>query len=423
MKVKNLLLAGLAVAAMTACSNDIEGVDNSNQTKGEEASMRINLKFANEVNTRASGDTDPGDVIERNATSVTAIISYPNNSKRYVYKDLDLVTSSNNIYQTEAFTVEAGEGVSVEAIINYDNKDYTAVDATTNLTDLKVGAYSLPTSGLAYINSTVAAENAFLMSGSTEKGITIEAGSTTNVAPITVNRVAAKLDEKTDLAIPFAVTSTKYINKDNSEAKISVKLEGYSFSNLSSSSYVFNNSSTPAGFLQEYKTEAATDDTYRWITENITYCLENKTSANPTRVHYKGQVHINDVAINDDFYIRATTHDGSTEYHIFTSWNELITYYNDANISKLNNNDKEVLSKYGIMRYTAGICYYEADIKTIVPDNKAEILRNNWYQLTVSKISKIGTPTPAPEVDGDATMLTIETTVNPWTIQVNDFEL
>ena len=38
MKVKNLLLAGLAVAAMTACSNNDEIVENGIQTTGEEAS-------------------------------------------------------------------------------------------------------------------------------------------------------------------------------------------------------------------------------------------------------------------------------------------------------------------------------------------------------------------------------------------------
>ena len=39
MKVKNLLLAGLAVAAMTACSND-EIVDSSAIATGEDASIR-----------------------------------------------------------------------------------------------------------------------------------------------------------------------------------------------------------------------------------------------------------------------------------------------------------------------------------------------------------------------------------------------
>ena len=55
MKVKNLLLAGLAVAAMTACSND-EIVDNGIQTPTEEASMRLYFNFANQT-TRANGDT------------------------------------------------------------------------------------------------------------------------------------------------------------------------------------------------------------------------------------------------------------------------------------------------------------------------------------------------------------------------------
>ena len=48
MKVKNLLLAGLAVAAMTACSND-EIIDNDGiQTNGENADGQINLKFADQ---------------------------------------------------------------------------------------------------------------------------------------------------------------------------------------------------------------------------------------------------------------------------------------------------------------------------------------------------------------------------------------
>ena len=51
MKVKNLLLAGLAVAAMTACSNnDIdEIVDNGVQTPTEEASMKLYFNFANQT--------------------------------------------------------------------------------------------------------------------------------------------------------------------------------------------------------------------------------------------------------------------------------------------------------------------------------------------------------------------------------------
>ena len=58
MKVKNLLLAGLAVAAMTACSNDIdEIVDNGVQAPtGEQATMRINFAVPAIGDTRAVAD-------------------------------------------------------------------------------------------------------------------------------------------------------------------------------------------------------------------------------------------------------------------------------------------------------------------------------------------------------------------------------
>ena len=38
-------------------------------------------------------------------------------------------------------------------------------------------------------------------------------------------------------------------------------------------------------------------------------------------------------------------------------------------------------------------------------------------------IKEIGTPTPALDPEDKTTKLVVETTINPWTIQVNDFEL
>lgn len=101
----------------------------------------------------------------------------------------------------------------------------------------------------------------------------------------------------------------------------------------------------------------------------------------------------------------------------------MTTYYDNAAITALDSSNPADLAKYGIMKYLGGICYYEADIKTYAPTESTSVLRNNWYQLTVNKITKIGLPTPAPEPTPDATMLTIETTVKPWTIQVNGYDL
>ena len=84
MKVKNLLLAGLAVAAMTACSNNDEIVENGIQTTGEEASMQINLNFADQGTRAVSGEPDEGADFERESSTVTANIVYPNSTKNKV---------------------------------------------------------------------------------------------------------------------------------------------------------------------------------------------------------------------------------------------------------------------------------------------------------------------------------------------------
>lgn len=429
MKVKNLLLAGLAVAAMTACSNNDEFVDNSVQPAGEEASMKISLKFANEITSRAnSGETDKGDQVEITSTTVTAIIAYPNSTKNKVYKNLSLKSGEAETYTTDAFSVEAADGVTVYAIVNYGEEAAKTLDAASfDTKKLTVGAQSLPEAGLAYINETVAKSNAFLMSGQTKGTINITAGNTNNVAPITVNRVAAKLDHMTAMNTKFEVSKEKtvYYDKDSKELDINIELKGFSYSNLSSDSYVFGGQTSNFDLLQEYVSagKEATDETYRWISDKTTYCLENNTETNPTRVHYKGQVYIGNDAISNDFFIRAVKMDNKTTYRLFTAWDDLTAYYNNDAISKLEPTDTEALANYGIMKYTAGICYYEADIKTYKPEESISVLRNNWYQLTVQSITKIGLPTPAQEPTPEETMLTIETTVNPWTIQVNGFDL
>lgn len=99
MKVKNLLLAGLAVAAMTACSNnDIdEIVDNGTQpTTGEKASMKINFTFADSgtgTRTVTAGGTDAGEEFEWKAADITVVLNYDRGDKRIVTKNLKLEKS------------------------------------------------------------------------------------------------------------------------------------------------------------------------------------------------------------------------------------------------------------------------------------------------------------------------------------------
>lgn len=59
MKVRNLLLAGLAVAAMTACSNENDEIVDNGQVQGTENAL-IRLGISYPTVTRATGDTEDG---------------------------------------------------------------------------------------------------------------------------------------------------------------------------------------------------------------------------------------------------------------------------------------------------------------------------------------------------------------------------
>ena len=89
MKVKNLLLAGLAVAAMTACSND-EIVDSSAIATGEDASIRISfLAPASETRGVTDGGTNAGSMDESKITTATIVLDY-NGTKRIVKENMTL---------------------------------------------------------------------------------------------------------------------------------------------------------------------------------------------------------------------------------------------------------------------------------------------------------------------------------------------
>ena len=450
MKVKNLLLAGLAVAAMTACSNnDIdEIVDNGIQTPTEEASMRLYFNFANQT-TRANGDTT-GDKQDGNdlewtvdGANITVLLQYPNDAKDIVIKNLSPVSGKENTYATEEFKVNAGSGVKVYAFINPENLE---IGATTNPTTLTLTtAQTLPSEpdGLAYLVNGVAKDKKFMMSGSTSLNIQAGADGTVNIAKINVDRVAAKLDEGTkfDTSISIANDGIKYKNKDNGEANVSIKLLAYSYSNLTNNTYALNGIKE-ASFNAEdiylqpyfsqgsYPTDGNDKKDYRWIAKDelnkITYCLDNYGNNNPTRVHYKGQVCIDGKEISSNFYIRALLNlTNNVEYYFFNNLDEMKAYYKDETINSITEETtREELSKLGIKKYNSGICYYEADIKTTLESQTTvSIMRNNWYKLTVKNIKEIGYPTPAKDPEDKDTKLVVETTINPWTIQINDFDL
>lgn len=257
---------------------------------------------------------------------------------------------------------------------------------------------------------------------------TIEVGKV-NEALITVSRVAAKLDEntKTDL---FEITSSGLTFTDKTTT-IGVKFIGHSYSNLVNDSYVLPvTANFKEGVLQKYipvRLEDTSDASYRWSEEGekVTYCLENgnPSSEKRTRVHYKAQVCFiageTTEDATEDFYIRTVPVNDKVELRVYKNWTALKTAY--PTLKDENQKDDAYLGKYDIMRYAGGICYYEAPIETT--GSGAVIVRNNWYQLSVSEVSKLGTPTPAPEPEEVPTKLVVKAKIQPWKVQINDIKL
>lgn len=440
MKVKNLLLAGLAVAAMTACSNNDEIIDNGVQTPTEEAEMRINFTFDNAPLSRGTevtdkdkeGNklTDAGDTFEWKAATITIVLDYNlgNQPKRIVKSELTLIGEGPDAdkvtsYQTANFTVDAGYNVKIYAFIN-PTEEFNNSLANANLEQLAISknALGLPENGIDYLTAEgqIANPNNFFMSGTTTKD-NINPGVENKVS-ISVSRVTAKLQETTE-STTFSLTSSELSNKD----AITVGLINHSYSNLSSNSYALPNTekSLTNDFLQPYVAKGETAKDYRWISKTednkgITYCLENYGNDNPTRVHYKAQIYFDNEAIDNDFYIRTRYVGDQVVKTAYKNWQALQNDY-DNQFDNNKNTDDSYLKSIGVKRYKSGKCYYEANI--LHAGKGQSIIRNNWYKLSVSKIGDLGYADPVQDPDEKETSLVITAEIQPWEVQINDIEL
>lgn len=442
MKIKNLLLASLAVAAMTACSNEEEFIDNGIQTPtGEQATMRVNFTSATGKSRAVSEEgKDAGSNEESAITTATIVLDYGGN-KLIVKNNLTVTNDNPNANQevvasTPAFSVAAGSNITIYAFVNPSDKLNAEINAAKNTEDFKalqIGAQALPGNGLDYLASSIAKDDNFLMSGS--KGdITITAGTDENKATINVDRVSAKLDERTDSEKNFKISESTYTVKGDKNWLVA-KFVGHSYSNLVKDSYVLTNETNWTGaepYLQVYKTD------YRWIAAGITYCLENKvggdwteeTKAKATNVHYQAQVYYATGSEEnptleeaETFYVKVNPiyEDGNyvrDEKTIYKSWAEMRVDYN--NLSETEGN-AEYLAANGIIKYEDGLCYYEAAIQHA--GQGCSIIRNNWYQLAVNSVKDLGWPTSTPPTPESDTKLTITANIQPWTIHKNEIDL
>lgn len=160
MKVKNLLLAGLAAIAMTACNNEDGFIDNENPNlTGEQAKMRLLFSFDGNGSTRtvSKGDDDAGTELEYGASEVTVVLDYGNDEPLVYVKGLKLLkldeTTKEAVATTDPFEVAAGTSVKMYAFVNPKDLDFTGVQKASDLAALSVGPHATFTAdaGLAYM--------------------------------------------------------------------------------------------------------------------------------------------------------------------------------------------------------------------------------------------------------------------------------
>ena len=255
MKVRNLLLAGLAAVAMTACSNENDETVDNGQVQGTENAL-IQLGISYPVTTRA---TEEGLTSEQ--TFETAKVIVNGDIHTYEYKDFRIGENDNTLYLKDGIPVSAGEA-SIYVILNLQGEPttpYASMTASANYVSTLDG-----------LTGYVAKPGAFLMSN--EKGevktVTVKAGEVAT-ARINVERAAAKLVEQSKTTAFENITPGIY------GKKLNITLRQYSFVNLQQDTYVLANT-TPieSNFFQAYDAAKATWD---YVSKDIVGNVQEST--------------------------------------------------------------------------------------------------------------------------------------------------
>lgn len=436
MKLRSLFLASLAALAMVSCSNEDDQIVNGGSVNAaKDAALQFTIGFPQ--TTRATSEADDnGETYEQQVNTISFVLKYNDSTPTAVYhfvNDEDPKTpgfsQTNLLIKTEKVEVSSGVAevfVYVNPVTTVTTDNYATLQETakyTNMDDL--GNIANPTGAN------------FLMYG--KSTCTIVAGKDANEASVNVSRVAAKLAEQTAKDKIFDVENSV---TDFGKA-IKVKITDYTYVNLNKTTNVTNDATifTPTDATTGYFQYFVQSDTYKTfdgliaknmnaeLTDKVTYCLENSNANAPTMILYKAAVtEFPGYKAGDNFYIDAdgtlypsfdVMNDANGKFHGQLTNEKL---YSDVDGKALSDNSTyNDFNKYGIQKYTGGVCYYKAEIKTGV-DTK--IVHNNYYKLSVSKITKLGEPGTIIPTPGDPlTYLTLDITVQPWIVWSNEFEL
>lgn len=480
MKIRNLLMAGLATTALFSCSTD-ENVATESAAK-EQAYMGLQISFPKSTITKADPQYENGLAIEQEFSQAVVILVNPTgNITDYLeYASTDFAPDgSSAVDGTGDGTVKNYLAKSAKIVTRGDAKVYVFLNPTADITKLKkanytnepVSASTLLTTEMTALTSTtgpdiigegeIANPNHFLMGNSETPVNTVTIDGTitnpTNVI-LSVERAAVKLVENT--------TTTTFNMTHGSTTPIAVTLKEYNYNNLNKRSFILRNYNTdyvidPNFESAGYKVPTTApwfdndffivgnNDINKDFTNKITYCLENTMTQaeqydnKTTSIVYKADIKINGSSTAATFYTYKNI--------IYTSYAALETAYNKDYPDPNQHLDKvflenavatayagtspspsviktfnETLYAKGIRCYYNGTCFYNWMIKHIDQPNvnlgimEFGVVRNNVYYLAVQDIKNIGEPwVPNGPEDPDPTPVPDESEVTALIMSIN----
>ena len=416
MKLRSLFLAGLAVMAMASCSNEDDAIVNGGENAAKDAVFNFGIAFPTSSNTRGTtvkpDEDSEGTALESNVNDITLVLTYANGAPTFTKTyDVSDFTKVGNKYTLTNHELVAPGMVNVKV---YVNSNGVPADVLESKSAFDLGDYA-----------STANKGNFFMSGK-QDNLNIVAKSDNNEAKVSVDRVAAKLTEATTQEdYTFTATASSLTNAQT----LSVKLTDYTYANLNKKSNALALGTTyfdANDFWNKFTTDENEDlwgifgqDTKAMNgIDKDTYCFENNNSNVTTKIYYKAIVSVDGVTTKDvNFYVYKNV--------LYKNYAELNKVFNGSLEPSFGLTDgstnSDFMTKVGVTKYTKGVCYYAADIKTAAIE--ANILRNNSYLLTVKSIKDLGLPeidTPTP---GDPTLLSLDVTVKNWTVNLNEIEL
>ena len=491
MKKMNLLVMSLVSAAalsFTSCGSNDDLDGNAGQEKVDGFYMTLTVQSPNASGTRTSV-LDPTEKATAGEAAIKKGTLYLVDDKNNIafHEDLSKLDWSGDVkddaskkkdgsktYEIKVPQVEAGKTYRVYFLAGSNkpagDMDFAATNKNVFTATSKFAAPFANDDNFAMFNQNDAQVNGNGYSVTFSKAnnnkqnpakvkyTSKDGETTTNNAPIKVERVVARIDApipgtSTVLAEAPADASAalKVAMKDAKEKVAEIKLLNYAVSNLANKSYVMQTWSAdnklliPEGFSY-YQPTVNFGGNYDYkdggftTTEatKVNYVFENNSTTAPTTMYFEYQIKLDD----SKFTGPADFTDGTFYRYnnvIYTSFDQIFEDYKDvtdlfkgkdkvAMKTELTNaiNNETELAKfrelYNIEVFKGGKTYY----KHVIKDNHINgiIQRNSIYRLNINNIFNVGAQVPnGKPTENDFYYLNVTVTVNPWVLNEDNVNL